>query len=62
MAEQNPESLHDKAKATASPTGPGFVNPGTPEAPLTNMGALTNPTLAQGTSKLQSDLAARNKQ
>lgn len=46
----NPEALHDISKILTAATGPGFVNPGTPAAPLVTMEQLINPETSRDAS------------
>ena len=50
QGDMNPESLHDISKNMAPATGPGFVNPGTPAAPLIAFEQLINPETSKEAS------------
>lgn len=52
----NAEELHDIANDTAKVVSNKFVNPGTPEAPLTKREELSNATLKEGTNQLRKKL------
>lgn len=56
MGVANPESLHQISKSTKSPTGPAFVNPGTPDAALVTREQLANATINGGTKQLKDNL------
>jgi len=52
----NPEVLHTVGQGTKSPTGPNFVNPGTP-SPMASLTDLPVPELNKtGSQKLRANL------
>lgn len=54
---QNPESLHNVGKGNGSKTNPAFVNPGTPDKPLTTMADKPDPEVSKtATSQLRNHI------
>lgn len=50
--DQNPEALHDVGQDKAQKVEPKFVNPGTPDSPLTTREQMTQATIRGNGSEI----------
>lgn len=56
MYRNNPEALHDVGQDKTQKVGEGFVNPGTPEAPLVREDQMTRSTIKGASEDLKKSL------